>query len=369
LETRPPPVRPIPARTLWPNRTSMVNSGIAAALGAALLFGASTPFAKLLLGDLPPLLLAGLLYGGSGLGLGAWLLFRPDAPGAGQARLSARDYPWLAGAVLFGGVLGPVLLMLGLARTSAAEASLLLNLEGVFTALLAWFAFRENFDRRIVFGMGLIVAGGAVLVWDPADIAWSPPALLIAGACLCWALDNNLTRKIALRDPVAIAAIKGGVAGTVNLSAALVLGAALPALPPAAAAAALGLAGYGVSLVLFVIALRHLGTARSSAYFSTAPFIGAALSFALLAESPDWRFWCASALMALGVILHLTERHEHRHEHEPLAHEHAHVHDDHHRHEHAFEWDGHEPHVHAHRHPPIIHSHPHYPDTHHRHPH
>jgi len=337
---------------------------ILAALGAAALFGASTPAAKVLAGELPPFLLAGLLYAGSGLGLAVWRLWS----GARPAALGRSDWPWLAGAVLAGGVAGPVLLMVGLATMSAAGASLLLNLEGVFTALIAWFAFSENFDRRIAAGMALIVGGGALLAIEPG--AWSfsrPGALAVTGACLAWAVDNNLTRRVSAADPVVIAGLKGLVAGAANLAVAFALGAAWPGLNRAAAAAGVGLLGYGVSLVLFVVSLRELGAARTGAYFSTAPLIGVALSLLVLGESPGWLFWPAAALMAAGVWLHVSERHEHEHIHEPLEHSHTHSHDLHHQHAHAPDWDGREPHAHVHRHERMVHSHPHYPDLHHRH--
>jgi len=340
------------------------RSAVLAALGAAALFGASTPAAKVLAGELAPLLLAGLLYAGSGLGLAAWWL----ATGARRIALGRGDWPWLAGAVFAGGVAGPVLLMAGLATMSAAGASLLLNLEGVFTALIAWFAFSENFDRRIAAGMALIVAGGASLAIEPG--AWSfsrPGALAVTGACLAWAVDNNLTRRVSAADPVVIAGLKGLVAGAVNLALAFAIGAAWPGLDRAAAAAGVGLLGYGVSLVLFVVSLRELGAARTGAYFSTAPLIGVALSLLVLGESPGWLFWPAGALMAAGVWLHVSERHEHEHAHEPLEHAHTHTHDVHHQHAHHPDWDGREPHTHIHRHERLVHSHPHYPDLHHRH--
>jgi drug/metabolite transporter (DMT)-like permease len=336
---------------------------VASALGAAFLFGASTPAAKTLVGEVHPVLLAGLLYAGSGLGLGIWFL-----AGKRRAALGRGDIPWLAGAVLAGGIVGPVLLMVGLATTSAASASLMLNLEGVFTALLAWFAFRENFDRRIALGMALIVAGGALLAFEPGALQGGYlGSLAVAGACLAWSIDNNLTRKVSSADPAAIAAIKGSVAGAVNLAIAGAIGAAWPGLATAAAAACVGLLGYGVSLALFVVALRELGAARTGAYFSTAPFVGVALALFALGEAPAPLFWPAAALMLTGVWLHISERHEHRHVHEPMEHEHSHVHDEHHRHAHEVAWDGKEPHAHQHRHARLAHGHPHYPDIHHRH--
>jgi drug/metabolite transporter (DMT)-like permease len=350
-----------------------LNPGIANALIAALLFGASTPLAKLLLRDTPPLLLAGLLYAGSGLGLLLVLMVRGSrrqTPATRVRGFSRGDLGWWAGAILAGGVLGPVLLLLGLRQLGAAQASLLLNLEGVLTALLAWFAFRENFDRRIAIGMAAIVLGGIVLSWDPAGTAgWSSGALLVAGACGCWALDNNLTRKIATHDALMIACAKGLVAGLVNLSLAMLLGAHWPAVATLSAALVLGFFGYGVSLVLFVVGLRQLGTARTAAYFSLAPFFGAALAIVLRDEPVSTSLLVAGALMAAGVWLHLTERHLHEHTHQPLDHEHSHRHDEHHQHEHAFAWDGREPHTHPHFHSWLVHSHAHYPDIHHRHDH
>ena len=346
--------------------------GIISALGAAALFGVSTPLAKLLVGTVSPVMLAGLLYLGSGTGLLLWFLWRGHrrAHRAQEAALTRRDVPWLAGAILTGGVLGPVLLMLGLSHTPAASASLLLNLEGVFTAALAWFVFKENFDRRIALGMALIVAGGVFLSWsEAADGSATLWSLAIVGACFAWAIDNNLTRRISAGDPVQIAGIKGMVAGIVNTGIALAWGDALPDMSTLAAAGLLGALGYGVSLVLFVLALRHLGSARTGAYFSTAPFIGVALSLMLLRETPGPWFWAAAALMAMGVWLHLTERHEHEHAHELLEHGHRHTHDAHHQHTHDFLWDGIEPHSHYHTHAPLVHSHPHYPDIHHRHRH
>src|SRR5437660_6907290 len=310
-----------------------VNPGIAYALVGAALFGASTPIAKLLVGEIGPVMLAGLLYAGSGVGLGLWLAVRGSIwRAAERPRFAPGDYKWLAGAVISGGIIGPALLMLALAASSASSVSLLLNLESVFTALLAWFVFRENFDRRLMLGMSLIVCGGVILGWRPGEIATSWPALAVAGACLCWALDNNLTRKISAGDSVKIAGIKGLAAGTVNLCVAASFGAALPAAKVAAADATVGLLGYGVSLALFVVGLRHLGTARTGAYFSTAPFIGAAAAVIGLGEPLSLQLAIAGALMALGVWLHLTERHEHSHAHNRLAHTHPHVHDEHHRH-------------------------------------
>ena len=345
------------------------HAPVLAALAAAALFGASTPFAKQLIGAAPPLLVAGLLYLGSGVGLTLVRVVRDrgwSAPGVARGQWS-----WLLAAIAFGGAAAPALLMLGLQQTSAGTASLLLNLEAVLTAMLAWIVFKENTDRRIVLGMALIVAGGAVLAWPGggAGAAGLAGPLFIAGACLCWAIDNNLTRKVSAADALFIAAIKGLVAGGVNTGLAIATGAQLPPAAAVASAALIGFLGYGVSLVLFVVALRGLGSARTGAYFSTAPFIGAVLAIGVFSEPVSAAFWIAALLMAAGVWLHLSEKHEHEHSHEPLYHTHQHVHDEHHQHVHDEEWDGREPHAHAHRHAALTHKHPHYPDIHHRHGH
>ncbi len=347
------------------------RAAVGYALASAALFGASTPLAKLLLGELPPLLLAALLYLGSGIGLALWIVLRRlVGPAQRIAPIDRGDWPWLAAAILAGGVAGPALLMLGLARSDASAASLLLNLEAALTAGLAWVVFRENVDRRIFAGMLAIVGGGVLLSLTQAPRAGGVAGpLLVAAACLAWAIDNNLTRKVSGGDAATIACLKGLVAGSVNLAIAFSAGAGAPPAGVLAAAGTLGLLGYGVSLALFVAALRELGTARSAAYFSVAPFFGAALSLWLLGERPDAVFWAAAALMAVGVWLHVTERHEHEHVHEATQHEHPHMHDAHHRHPHDFDWDGREPHAHPHLHMPLVHSHPHYPDLHHRHEH
>lgn len=352
-------------------RASLLWPGVPLAVASAALFGASTPLAKLLLGGgLNPWLLAGLLYLGSGMGLGLIHLGRralgiapPEAP------LRRADLPWLALVVLTGGVVAPLLLLLGLAATPAASASLLLNLEGLATMAIAWLAFRENVDRRLLVGAAAILAGAALLSWSggATGIGWG--ALAIAGACLAWGIDNNLTRKLSAANPLQIAMLKGLTAGSVNTILAFALGAHLPAVPGIAAGALVGFLGYGVSLVLFVVALRHLGAARTSAYFSSAPFVGALLAFAIFGEPLTARFVGAGLLMAFGLYLHLAENHAHEHTHEALGHEHRHVHDAHHQHAHGPDDAPGEPHSHWHRHAPLSHSHPHYPDLHHRHGH
>ena len=346
-----------------------MNRNILYALGAAALFGASTPFAKLLTDDMPPILLAGLLYLGSGLGLTLARFVRDG--GIKTSGLPNNEWPWLLGAIFFGGVLGPVALMFGLISTSGSTASLLLNLEAVLTAVIAWVIFKENADRRIILGMVAIVAGGVALGWQTDSNARSNVVgpILVSLACLCWAIDNNLTRNVSTSDALFIAGIKGVIAGTVNTALALYMGAALPNLAILSGTMLVGLLGYGISLVLFVLALRGLGTARTGAYFSTAPFIGAAVALLVFSEATSPAFWIAAALMLFGVSLHLTEHHAHEHLHEDLEHEHAHAHDEHHQHAHELGCDDGGMHSHPHKHVAITHSHPHYPDIHHRHVH
>lgn len=347
--------------------------GATSALVAAVLFGLSTPVAKQLVGSIDILMLAGLLYLGSGVGLSLWYGLRRrfmTHAHAHEAGLRRHDLPWLVGAVVLGGILGPILLLYGLMSIEASTAALLLNLEGALTALAAWLFFREHYGLRLLLGMGLVTAGGVLLAWPAAAAPLvSSGVLAIAGACLVWAIDNNFTRRIAAADPVQIAAIKGTAAGGVNLSLAYMFDSPWPVVTAAAAAMLVGFVGYGASLALFVRALRQLGAARTAAYFSIAPFLGAAFAIVWLNETTGGYFWAAAVLMAAGVWLHLSEHHDHWHAHVGYVHDHAHGPDPHHRHIHDFPWDGKRPHSHPHVHEPLTHSHPHAPDLHHRHRH
>lgn len=349
--------------------TKMPMKGVIYAILASILFGVTTPFAKNLLLDIKPVLLAGLFYLGSGLGLATYLVCtRKSKLSTREASLTRSDWPWLGGAIVAGGMVAPVLLMLGLATTNASAASLFLNLESVFTALIAWFIFKENFDKHILFGMIAIVLGGVVLSVNLSDgIALSAGILLIAGACVGWAIDNNLTRKVSGANPAQIACLKGIAAGITNVSVAIALGASIPSFQFIVEAMVIGLFGYGVSLVLFVLALRHIGTARTGAYFAVAPFVGAIVSVIFLKDPVSIQFMGAAALMGLGLWLHLTEKHSHEHEHEVLEHEHEHEHDEHHAHTHSESDSSGEPHKHKHKHSKLVHAHPHFPDLHHNH--
>ena len=356
-------------------RLNVGDMGVWAALVSAVLFGAGTPLAKALLGQISPWLLAGLLYAGSGLGL---LLYRAVKK-LPTPRLNRSESLWLIAATVCGGGAAPVLLMFGLSGMAASHASLLLNAEAVLTTVLAWALFREHLGSRIAAGMVLIVAGALLLSWPHGgmsaalltDDAW--PALAVLLACAFWALDNNFTRKVAHADASWIACVKGLSAGVTNLLLAFLLGAVWPSLAGISAAMAVGFLAYGVSLALFVVALRHLGASRTGAYFSTAPFVGAVVSILAFAEPVTWQLVAASALMGLGVWLHLTEHHAHLHQHTAHSHAHPHVHandhDGHHMHEHALGEDTAQPHAHAHHHEALTHEHTHYPDAHHRHGH
>ena len=348
------------------NRT---HSGLwPGALASAALFGASTPLSKYLLSAVDPWMLAGILYLGAGIGLLIyWTLRKVSGAVSNEAPLRRGDVPWLVAVIAFGGVIAPILLMFGLARTAASTALLLLNLETLATMAIAWMVFRENVDRRLLLGAFAILVGACVLTWTGGPVSIDLGALLVAGACVAWGIDNNLTRKLSGADPTQTAMLKGLVAGGMNVGLAFAAGSSIPAVPVIVAGAALGVVSIGISLVLFMLALRYLGTARTGAYYSIAPFVGAVIAISFLDEPLSGRLMVAGILMGVGVWLHLTELHEHEHAHDELSHEHAHRHDEHHQHSH----DGPviEPHSHWHVHAPLRHKHPHYPDLHHRHTH
>ena len=341
------------------------------ALLAAGLFGASTPLSKLLVAGIGPFSLAGLLYLGSGFGLLAvWLVQRHRGRGVErEAPLERSDFPWLVGAVASGGIAAPVLLLWALSGTSASGASLLLSAEGVLTALIAVLVFREAVDTRVwVASLLLLVAGGMLAYLPATGFGVSLHALAVVGACALWGLDNNLTRPISGGDPVVIGMVKGLAAGSVNLAVGRLAGEAWPRLEYLTAAMTLGSLSYGASLLFYILALRHLGSARTAAHFGTAPFIGAILSVILLREPLTGTLIAAFGLTLASTWLVLGERHGHLHRHGPLEHNHRHTQDSHHQHEHEG-GEGPEPHVHPHRHEPLSHTHGHLPDFHHRHRH
>ncbi len=348
-------------------------SGAVSGLLAAALFGASAPLAKVLLPGTSPLVLAGLLYLAAALVLSIYAALRPAGPR--EAGLRRADALPLAGVVVLGGGLGPVLMLIGLERTSGVVGSLMLNLEAPCTMLLAVTLFGEHLGRREALAAAAIVGGAAVLGLGPSGeegraAGGADPVGLacLAGACLSWGVDNNLCQRLSLRDPIAVVRVKTAAAGAGNLALALLLGHGLPAPEILAGAAVVGATGYGLSLVLDMKALRLLGAAREAAYFATAPFLGAALSIPLLGERPGALEAAGAFLMVQGVVVLRRERHEHEHTHETLEHDHVHVHDAHHQHAHEGPV-GPEPHAHPHRHDPVTHAHPHVPDAHHRHRH
>lgn len=335
------------------------------ALLAALLFGASAPVAKLLLGQIDPVMLAALLYWGSGGGMMVFKLFstRHEAP------LSRADWPWLFGAVVAGGVAAPIVLMISLKHTDAATASLLFNFEGVATAIIAAVFFQEAIGRRAATAFSIITLASILLSWQGVGgFSWG--ALGVLGACVLWSVDNNLTRQISAKDPLTIVMVKGVVAGTCSFGIALSLGQSLPPTGQMFAALALGGLSYGLSIALFVQAMRQLGAARTTALFGAAPIAGVVVSLLLFQEWPSLTFWLAFPLMLGGAFLLLNEGHAHHHEHEFMHHEHRHDHNDgHHDHDHPVGIDPQGPHSHPHDHLPLAHDHPHTPDIHHRHTH
>jgi len=347
-----------------------IARGALCGLGAAALFGVSAPLAKVLLPNTSPLVLAGLLYLGGGLGLLAASLVRRRRQDGRQAHLRKADVPDLLGIIALGGIAGPVLMLYGLERVSGVAGSLLLNLEAPLTMVLAVVLFKEHLGLRGMLAALLVVAGAAILGYSPDELrAQSTGVLAIAGACLSWAIDNNLTQRLSLRDPIAVVRIKALGAGSCTLAVALITGERLPRMGILVPALVVGVACYGISIVLDMYALRILGAAREAAFFATAPFLGALAAIPLLGERPGLSHLVSGALMAIGVFLLVRERHGHVHDHDEMDHDHAHVHDDHHRHGHDGSEPEGEPHAHAHRHPPLVHDHPHLPDLHHRHRH
>jgi drug/metabolite transporter (DMT)-like permease len=339
------------------------------ALLSAILFGISTPLSKILVGDISPVLLVSFLYLGTAMGmfiLGKFLK-SGHIPLPEEAAIRIHDIPWLLLAIFAGGVIAPILLMSSLEITPAATASLLLNFEGVTTMIIAFVVFRESVGRRIWVALGIITLASIMLSWNPvATLGLSVGAVGVLLACVFWGVDNNATRNISGKDPFAIVALKGFFAGSVALVLAIVGHVSIPGISFLLSAMLLGFLCYGVSMVLFIRALRDLGAARTGAYYSLAPFIGAALSFLIFREYPDLQLVVAFVLMLVGTLILATERHTHRHHHVPIEHEHLHHHpDEHHRHSHDGEFTG--DHSHPHFHEPLDHDHPHTPDIHHRH--
>lgn len=348
------------------------NKSILYALVAASLFGASAPLAKLFLIRIHPVLLASLLYLGSGLGLLFYkFILRLGQKGLNkEAKIGRADLPWLMGATIAGGLAAPIVLLFSLKHTPAATASLILSFEGVATVLIAFIVFREAIGKRIWLAVALVTIA-VVLLSVNLSGSWgfSPGVPGVAAACALWGLDNNFTRNISAKDPIMIVIVKGIAAGALNLALAFMIGAPFPGLANVLLAGILGFFCYGLSIVFFIYSLRELGTARTSACFAAAPFIGSALSFLIFREAPDALFLIALPFVVSGVFLLFSEKHAHRHMHFAFEHDHVHDHlDGHHAHEHA-EGGASRTHAHPHKHAPVAHEHPHHPDIHHRHRH
>jgi drug/metabolite transporter (DMT)-like permease len=367
---------------LTSNADRLTRRGVAFGLGAAFLFGLSTPLAKLLLPATGALSLAALLYLGAGCGLAAFSAARRFAPWlrafAREPGLSLADIPMMAGVIVAGGVAGPILMLFGLNHLSAAAAALMLNLEVPFTIVLAAVFFGEHLGRREALGAALVVIGGAILSWPPRTVGLAVRGAIygdlvgvcaLSGACLCWALDNNLTQHLSVRDPVVVARTKALCAGFCTLVLAGAFGQGTPVSSLYLSALLVGLVSYGLSLVLYVYAQRILGSARQAGLFATAPFIGALASVALLGERLEITVAAGGLVMACGLWVMFARDHFHEHFHDALAHDHLHVHDLHHQHSHDQASTAEQPHAHWHYHLPVSHAHPHLPDVHHRHRH
>jgi len=340
-------------------------------LVSAALFGISPPLAKLLVKDIPPVALAGLLYLGSFLGLTIYSIGRGIVSNENMesTNLQRGDYPWLFGAVLSGGIIAPICLMFGLSQISGFTTSLLLNLEGIFTAVIAVIIFKEKAGTRLWLALMCMTAAGVFLTWDPSQGRFNfLGPLLVILSMVCWGIDNNLTRNISSRNPIQISRIKGIASGLVSIFLAYTLGIKIQWDVSILYALLLGSFSYGISLVFFIKALEGLGAFRTGVYFNLAPFIGAVTSLILLQEWIGWVMFPALMLTVAGVWIVSTEKHLHLHLHQAVVHTHLHNHKDvHHNHEHIGIVD--EPHVHEHKHPEENHIHSHWPDAHHRHEH
>lgn len=345
-----------------------VSTGPLAALLSAALFGLSPVFCKLLIGEMSPALLAGLLYLGSGLGLSAFIAWRRPAAFRELARLTPLHRGKLLGAVLAGGVAAPLCLTYGIKYGTAAEVSLLLNLETVATTLIAWLIFKEQVGKQVWIGkLLMLLAAMLVLLRPDGHVSFSRSGLLVLLACLFWGIDNNLTRDVDELPATVLAAVKGYGAGLFVLLLALLFTSGSATLLQVGGALLIGALSYGVSLVLFVEALRRIGAARTSTFFVIGPFIGTGFAVLLLGEHLPTASLLAAGLMLAGVACLYREQHGHLHEHPATAHAHQHDHDEHHAHEHVPE-DA-QPADHYHEHEPLTHLHAHWPDIEHRHPH
>lgn len=347
----------------------MKKKGLYSAILSALLFGMSPVACKAIVGDMPPSLLAGLLYAGSALGLTGVVFLKPTRDHEALRSLAPRQWVNLAGAIVAGGIVAPLFLAYGIRNGTAAEVSLLLNFESVATTLIAWLIFHEHIGPRVWTGKVLIIGASVIVVLAGSEgLRLSIPGLSVLAACVFWGLDNNLTRELETIPASSLACIKGWFAGAFNVLLFCILFRS-PVTPfQVTAALVVGALSYGVSLVLFIHALREIGAARTSTWFASGPFIGTLLAVAFLGERPPSQYWLAALIMISGMLLLSLEVHAHRHQHENQAHSHPHDHDGHHQHGHGHGVPS-GTHDHFHEHSPIAHTHAHWPDIHHRHGH
>lgn len=349
--------------------TQSGRAGVWLALTSAALFGVSPALVKITVGELQPVFLAGLLYLGSALGLLLVLLAKKSAPLAELGELPRKHWFKLLGAVLSGGILAPVCLVYGIRGATAFEASVLLNLETVATTLIAWLVFHEHVGARVWTGKALLILGALIISVTPGmGVSFGSASLPLIGACVFWGIDNNLTRDLETLSPAVLASFKGLSAGIFNCSLAYALGQSQGNGTALIGSLIIGAFSYGVSLILFIEALRKMGSSRTSTYFATGPFLGMVFAVILLGERPELQQWISAFFMLAGVGILYYEHHEHPHTHEPLTHSHRHTHDEHHQHRHEHN-EGPEPHEHAHTHEVVTHTHAHLPDIHHRHIH
>jgi drug/metabolite transporter (DMT)-like permease len=347
----------------------LLNSGAFLSLLSAALFGVSPVLAKLVIGEMSPILLAGLLYLGSGLGLQLFLFSKKQHSIPELKALSKKNRFKLLGAIISGGILAPLCLAYGIKLGSAFEVSLLLNLETVATTIIAWLIFHEHIGKHVWLGKILLIVGGLIISINPqSNFGFSQAGLFLLGACFFWGIDNNLTRDVEELSPSVLACVKGWLAGGFNTLLAVVLGQFSVGFSQAIGTLSIGAVSYGLSLVLFVNALRLIGASRTSTYFAIGPFFGMVFSVLLLRERPESYQWIAAVVMGAGLWSLYRENHGHTHTHEPVTHGHKHIHDDHHQHLHEGT-EGPEPHDHIHTHEPLTHVHVHLPDIHHRHRH
>jgi drug/metabolite transporter (DMT)-like permease len=357
-------------------QNSKSAQAVAMAVLAAALYGVSAPVAKLLLVEIPPTLMAALLYLGAGFGMAIILVVRGlSRAKQTEAKITSRELPYVVGMIVLD-IMAPIFLMLGLSMTTASNASLLNNFEIVATSLIALFVFKEAIGKRMWIAIALITFSSIILsVEDLSSFAFSIGSIFVLAACLCWGLENNCTRMLSIKDPLQIVVIKGFGSGIGCLIISIVLHEFSNNVPYILVALGLGFLSYGFGIFLYISSQRELGAARTSAYYAAAPFIGVIISWIALHEKITGSFLIALTIMLVGAYLAISEKHGHSHLHEEITHEHMHDHNDlHHDHVHMDLLLGHAhealgPHSHIHTHQTMVHQHTHTPNIHHRHTH